>query len=241
MDLTGAAKVTNCNHFFHGKCLRKWLYVTDSCPLCYGALYEDKDKQESNKNDQVNRTPIVAPNDAHEGLIDNDHAMERPIDDSEENNSSSSSDDDSSEASIAQSSGDINGLPEDAESLGSDNDDSQDNDEASWSCTDEDDDLLYDSMDDCRRNIHSENTSPSETICSNENCTETTTIVNEYLNKSLPCVSTIDLNTSQFSNTPESSNINQKREDLQIDHMLPVLEHKCDNSQDNVNGSDNNS
>lgn len=29
------AVVTSCNHFFHGACLRKWLYVQDTCPMCH--------------------------------------------------------------------------------------------------------------------------------------------------------------------------------------------------------------
>ena len=34
------AKVTRCKHFFHGVCLRKWLYRQDTCPLCHAALYK---------------------------------------------------------------------------------------------------------------------------------------------------------------------------------------------------------
>lgn len=30
-----SAKITRCRHFFHGVCLRKWLYVQDRCPLCH--------------------------------------------------------------------------------------------------------------------------------------------------------------------------------------------------------------
>ncbi|XP_075429878.1 RING finger protein 145-like isoform X2 [Ascaphus truei] len=29
------AVITPCCHFFHGDCLRKWLYVQDTCPLCH--------------------------------------------------------------------------------------------------------------------------------------------------------------------------------------------------------------
>lgn len=29
------ARVTPCHHYFHAVCLRKWLYVQDSCPLCH--------------------------------------------------------------------------------------------------------------------------------------------------------------------------------------------------------------
>ncbi|KAK2511406.1 hypothetical protein Q9233_017019 [Columba guinea] len=29
------AVITPCSHFFHANCLRKWLYVRDTCPLCH--------------------------------------------------------------------------------------------------------------------------------------------------------------------------------------------------------------
>ncbi|KAK5644572.1 hypothetical protein RI129_005872 [Pyrocoelia pectoralis] len=34
-----SAKITRCKHFFHGVCLRKWLYVQDRCPLCHDILH----------------------------------------------------------------------------------------------------------------------------------------------------------------------------------------------------------
>ncbi|KAF2363502.1 TRC8 N-terminal domain [Trinorchestia longiramus] len=40
-----SAKITRCNHFYHELCLRKWLYVQDSCPLCHKTLY-NKDSPE---------------------------------------------------------------------------------------------------------------------------------------------------------------------------------------------------
>lgn len=33
-----SARITSCNHFFHGICLRKWLNVQDTCPLCHTTL-----------------------------------------------------------------------------------------------------------------------------------------------------------------------------------------------------------
>lgn len=30
-----SAVITNCGHFFHGNCLRKWLYVQETCPMCH--------------------------------------------------------------------------------------------------------------------------------------------------------------------------------------------------------------
>ncbi|KAL3269792.1 hypothetical protein HHI36_008851 [Cryptolaemus montrouzieri] len=43
-----SAKITRCRHFFHGVCLRKWLYVQDRCPLCHEILHaiDSEDKKE---------------------------------------------------------------------------------------------------------------------------------------------------------------------------------------------------
>lgn len=44
------AKITRCNHYFHGVCLRKWLYVQDRCPLCHDILYKVDSPRESKNN-----------------------------------------------------------------------------------------------------------------------------------------------------------------------------------------------
>lgn len=33
-----SARVTPCGHLFHGVCLRKWLFVRRSCPMCHREL-----------------------------------------------------------------------------------------------------------------------------------------------------------------------------------------------------------
>lgn len=33
-----SAVITPCNHFFHAGCLKKWLYVQETCPLCHCQL-----------------------------------------------------------------------------------------------------------------------------------------------------------------------------------------------------------
>ncbi|XP_060939107.1 RING finger protein 145 [Limanda limanda] len=30
--------ITYCRHFFHGNCLRKWLYVQETCPMCHQSV-----------------------------------------------------------------------------------------------------------------------------------------------------------------------------------------------------------
>jgi len=37
------AKVTLCGHLFHAVCLRKWLYVQNTCPLCHEILYAEEE------------------------------------------------------------------------------------------------------------------------------------------------------------------------------------------------------
>lgn len=54
-----SAKITRCKHFFHGVCLRKWLYVQDRCPLCHEILHSvDYDDAKENT-----LTPQVAENE----------------------------------------------------------------------------------------------------------------------------------------------------------------------------------
>ncbi|KAL4631269.1 RING finger protein 145-like [Arapaima gigas] len=36
-DMTSAV-ITPCSHFFHASCLKKWLYVQETCPLCHSQL-----------------------------------------------------------------------------------------------------------------------------------------------------------------------------------------------------------
>lgn len=43
------AKITRCRHYFHGVCLRKWLYVQDRCPLCHEIMmYTDTRDENTN-------------------------------------------------------------------------------------------------------------------------------------------------------------------------------------------------
>lgn len=47
-----SAKITRCRHFFHGVCLRKWLYVQDRCPLCHEIMmYTDKADENAQEAD----------------------------------------------------------------------------------------------------------------------------------------------------------------------------------------------
>ncbi|KAK3094999.1 hypothetical protein FSP39_008915 [Pinctada imbricata] len=55
-----AARITHCKHFFHATCLKKWLYVKDSCPMCHKKIDQPEegeathDETEGNVNEQNN-------------------------------------------------------------------------------------------------------------------------------------------------------------------------------------------
>ena len=41
-EFSGTARVTPCRHYFHAPCLRKWLYIQDSCPMCHQRVYVEE-------------------------------------------------------------------------------------------------------------------------------------------------------------------------------------------------------
>ena len=41
-DMQSSAKVTPCGHYFHGGCLKKWLFVQDHCPMCSAKIIEEE-------------------------------------------------------------------------------------------------------------------------------------------------------------------------------------------------------
>lgn len=45
-----SARITRCKHYFHGVCLRKWLYVQDICPLCHEELCVESENNSSTSN-----------------------------------------------------------------------------------------------------------------------------------------------------------------------------------------------
>lgn len=66
-----SAKITRCNHYFHGVCLRKWLYVQDRCPLCHDILY----KLEKDGKDAGSESGSEAENINNENILEEDQAM----------------------------------------------------------------------------------------------------------------------------------------------------------------------
>lgn len=60
-----SAKITRCKHFFHGVCLRKWLYVQDRCPLCHEIIMH----QEPSPSDKP--LAVTEERPANNGLVQN--------------------------------------------------------------------------------------------------------------------------------------------------------------------------
>lgn len=61
-----SAKITKCNHYFHSVCLRKWLYVQDSCPLCHETLYKTDQPPVQEDDDIPQENQAGEPTAAHE-------------------------------------------------------------------------------------------------------------------------------------------------------------------------------
>ncbi|XP_050696269.1 protein TRC8 homolog [Eriocheir sinensis] len=64
-----SARITRCNHYFHSVCLRKWLYVQDSCPLCHETLYKVEVPEEQ-QGGQAGGTEAIWDIVAEEGTPD---------------------------------------------------------------------------------------------------------------------------------------------------------------------------
>ncbi|KAB0395188.1 hypothetical protein E2I00_017928 [Balaenoptera physalus] len=66
-EFTTSARITPCNHYFHALCLRKWLYIQDTCPMCHQKVYiEDDIKDNSNLS---NNNGFIAPNENPEEAV----------------------------------------------------------------------------------------------------------------------------------------------------------------------------
>lgn len=59
-----SAKITRCKHFFHGVCLRKWLYVQDRCPLCHEILHH-VECDDPKENENIREVPPLEEDDTN--------------------------------------------------------------------------------------------------------------------------------------------------------------------------------
>ncbi|KAJ7338119.1 hypothetical protein JRQ81_010707 [Phrynocephalus forsythii] len=94
-EFTTSARITPCNHYFHALCLRKWLYIQDSCPMCHQKVYiEEKNTNLSNSNGFV----AFDENEPDENPIPGEaHVAENEL--NEENDSTESGEEDETESS----------------------------------------------------------------------------------------------------------------------------------------------
>ena len=53
-----SARITHCQHYFHGVCLRKWLYVQDRCPLCHEMISIPDTTDTDTDNSQRDAAPV---------------------------------------------------------------------------------------------------------------------------------------------------------------------------------------
>uniref|UniRef100_A0A182NCH8 RING-type domain-containing protein n=1 Tax=Anopheles dirus TaxID=7168 RepID=A0A182NCH8_9DIPT len=73
-DMT-SAKITRCNHYFHGVCLRKWLYVQDRCPLCHEIIMnQDSNCGDENAEEHTNNQDHARIDNARAGRTDENEA-----------------------------------------------------------------------------------------------------------------------------------------------------------------------
>uniref|UniRef100_H3BYX5 E3 ubiquitin-protein ligase RNF139 n=1 Tax=Tetraodon nigroviridis TaxID=99883 RepID=H3BYX5_TETNG len=45
-EFSSSARITPCHHYFHALCLRKWLYIQDTCPMCHQRVYVEENNRE---------------------------------------------------------------------------------------------------------------------------------------------------------------------------------------------------
>ncbi|XP_029369722.1 E3 ubiquitin-protein ligase RNF139-like isoform X2 [Echeneis naucrates] len=75
-EFTTSARITPCHHYFHALCLRKWLYIQDTCPMCHQRVYVEEETRDraafSNNNggyavpqDAAAAAAPPAPGDLH--------------------------------------------------------------------------------------------------------------------------------------------------------------------------------
>ncbi|KAL4232037.1 hypothetical protein ACF0H5_009615 [Mactra antiquata] len=79
-----SARITACGHYFHGCCLRKWLYVKDSCPLCHQQINENSVSENTRVTNDININNI---DDLYD--IDDDEEEEDSVSEQEDSDSCS--------------------------------------------------------------------------------------------------------------------------------------------------------
>lgn len=66
-EFTASARITPCHHYFHALCLRKWLYIQDTCPMCHQKVYIEEGSRENGIF--ANNNGYVAPNENQRAAV----------------------------------------------------------------------------------------------------------------------------------------------------------------------------
>ncbi|XP_017276859.1 RING finger protein 145 [Kryptolebias marmoratus] len=106
-----SAVITPCSHFFHAGCLKKWLYVQETCPLCHAQLksqspsssVSNQDVPEANQNPAGQEGP-TADNKDKDGTLTDDVKEEGSVEQQEDNVPASSAGEPNSSSSTHSSS-----------------------------------------------------------------------------------------------------------------------------------------
>ena len=89
------AHITPCGHIFHSMCLRKWLYVKESCPMCHrDIMWQDPNQPSTNNADSDPNTAGAAVPGAIDAAADAEEEQDNvdKVDGSGFSSSSSSTD-----------------------------------------------------------------------------------------------------------------------------------------------------
>ncbi|KAA0709875.1 E3 ubiquitin-protein ligase RNF139 [Triplophysa tibetana] len=73
-EFAASARITPCHHYFHALCLRKWLYIQDTCPMCHQRVYVEEDARE--RTAFFNNNGYVAPGQERPEDVDGPDAPE---------------------------------------------------------------------------------------------------------------------------------------------------------------------
>uniref|UniRef100_I3JJR6 E3 ubiquitin-protein ligase RNF139 n=1 Tax=Oreochromis niloticus TaxID=8128 RepID=I3JJR6_ORENI len=77
-EFATSARLTPCHHYFHALCLRKWLYIQDTCPMCHQRVYveeESRDRAAFSNNNGGYAAPQDAAAAAAGGAAALDHDL----------------------------------------------------------------------------------------------------------------------------------------------------------------------
>ncbi|XP_060631832.1 E3 ubiquitin-protein ligase RNF139 [Anolis sagrei] len=99
-EFTTSARITPCNHYFHALCLRKWLYIQDTCPMCHQKVYIDE-KENTNLSNN-NGFVALDENEPNENPVQDEAAAADVENELNEDNGSTESEEEEEPESSAQ-------------------------------------------------------------------------------------------------------------------------------------------